>query len=79
MRILLLVVAIVLVFLIVRTLLLTPPRSRPPLPKDEQPHRAVAQDMVRCHRCGLHIPVQEAMVRADRYYCSAEHCERDQP
>jgi uncharacterized protein len=29
--------------------------------------------MVRCARCGLHVPEREALQHAGRYYCSAQH------
>ncbi len=29
--------------------------------------------MVRCARCGLHVPAGEALVKGERYYCSATH------
>ena len=32
-----------------------------------------AQHMVRCARCGLHVPEREALQHAGRYYCSAQH------
>ena len=36
---------------------------------------AVAEDMVRCAHCGVHLPSSES-IRADgRFFCSAEHRE----
>lgn len=29
--------------------------------------------IVRCAKCGLHIPAGEALVKDERYYCSAAH------
>lgn len=34
--------------------------------------------MVRCERCGVHLPVGEAYQVGDRHYCSAEHAGIDQ-
>ncbi|MBB1075750.1 hypothetical protein HUU62_15165 [Rhodoferax sp. 4810] len=31
------------------------------------------QDMVRCHRCGLHLPKADALVGRQGNYCCAEH------
>lgn len=31
------------------------------------------QNMVRCARCGLHVPEPEALQQAGRYYCSEQH------
>jgi uncharacterized protein len=30
-------------------------------------------EMVICHQCGVHIPVQEAVIGAKGSYCSATH------
>lgn len=29
--------------------------------------------IVRCAKCGLHVPAGEALVKDERYYCSATH------
>lgn len=29
--------------------------------------------IVRCTKCGLHVPQSEALVKDERYYCSASH------
>jgi len=31
------------------------------------------QNMVRCARCGLHVPERDAVSKAGRFYCSAQH------
>lgn len=31
------------------------------------------QDMVRCHQCGLHLPVADAITGRKGSYCCAEH------
>ena len=36
---------------------------------------SINQDMVACHRCGLHIPKSEAVIKEDHYYCCREHSE----
>ena len=68
MRILFLIAAIVLIFMIVRTLFRKPlGRSKPeqrPLPSG---------NMVRCDYCGLHVPEEEALLSDGRRYCSQEH------
>ena len=33
--------------------------------------------MVQCANCGIYIPEQEALLRADRYYCSQTHLDDD--
>lgn len=32
-----------------------------------------SQDMVSCEKCGVHIPVAEAIKNGNRYYCSKQH------
>lgn len=32
--------------------------------------------MVRCRRCGLHVPEHEAVRQGEAYYCSREHSRR---
>ncbi len=32
-----------------------------------------AEDMVRCARCGIHIPRGEGVAAEGRYFCSVEH------
>ena len=35
--------------------------------------RALAQDMLACAHCGVHIPRSEALVAGPQTYCCAEH------
>ena len=35
--------------------------------------QAIIQDMVSCDKCGMHIPVSEALKVNNKYYCSHEH------
>ncbi|MCQ4347567.1 hypothetical protein NGA35_09080 [Pseudomonas stutzeri] len=49
-----------------------PQRPRPPAPPEAQP-------MVRCARCGVHVPQAEALAHDDRWYCSRAHLEQDTP
>lgn len=46
-------------------------RRQPPPPPDKPPL------MVRCTRCGVHLPEQQALREADRWYCSTDHLEAD--
>ncbi len=37
------------------------------------------QPMVRCDYCGLHLPQQEAIMRAgEKYYCSDKHAQQEE-
>lgn len=47
-------------------------RAAPP----KQPPPRIGS-IVPCAKCGLHVPVGEALARNERYYCSAAH--RDAP
>lgn len=35
--------------------------------------RSGPQRIVRCDRCGVHVPESEAIADADRHYCSEAH------
>lgn len=35
--------------------------------------KAIIQDMVRCDKCGIHIPIDEALKVDNKYYCSHDH------
>jgi uncharacterized protein len=65
MRNLLIVVAIVVIYFVARALL----RRR----RQQRPARTVAANMVRCARCGVHLPQRDAVRGADGWYCSNEH------
>lgn len=49
-----------------------PKQVRPPAAPREQA-------MVRCARCGVHVPQTEALAHDNRWYCSREHLEQDTP
>jgi uncharacterized protein len=65
MRNLLILVAIIAIYLVVRALL----RRR----RLQRPTRTIAADMVRCARCGIHLPQRDAVRSGDDWYCSNEH------
>jgi len=63
-RLLLLVVIAAVVYLLIRSY----------RRKSEEPEQdAVAEDMVRCAYCGVHLPRSESIKAGDKFYCSAEH------
>lgn len=35
--------------------------------------KAIIQDMVSCEKCGMHIPIDEALKANNKYYCSHDH------
>jgi hypothetical protein len=43
-------------------------RSLPP----KEPKREV-EDMVRCARCGVHLPRSESVMSGGEFYCGEEH------
>ena len=63
-RLIFLVLAIALVFWLLR-------RFRQPPPGKRDAGRA--EDMVSCARCGLNLPRSEALAAGDRYYCCEAH------
>jgi uncharacterized protein len=44
-------------------------------PRQDEPLRT--EDMVRCVRCGVHLPKNESFFAGGKYYCSEAHS-RDQ-
>jgi uncharacterized protein len=39
----------------------------------EPPAPAKSEDMVRCDRCGVHLPKSESFLSQGRFYCSDDH------
>jgi uncharacterized protein len=70
MRYLTLLLLAVAAFLVVRHLFSRPPAAggKPPAPPG---------DMVRCARCGLYLPEDDAVRAGERFYCSPEHRDQD--
>ena len=46
---------------------------RKSLPRDEPPHAAAPEDMVRCAHCGVHLPRSESQASNGKFFCSEEH------
>jgi len=63
-RLLLLVVIAAVVYLLIRSY-----RKK----SEVQQTDAVAEDMVRCAHCGVHLPRSESIQSDGRFYCCAEH------
>jgi len=40
------------------------------VPKQDNP---VAEDMVRCAHCGVHLPKSESILAGGNFFCCAEH------
>lgn len=36
------------------------------------------EDMVRCEKCGLHVPVNEAIKHNNKLYCSPDHAHTEE-
>lgn len=62
-RLLLLVAIAVVVYLLLRSFRKTAP----------QQDKTVAEDMVRCAHCGVHLPKSESVMTDGRFFCSVEH------
>ncbi len=46
------------------------------LPEDKPKEKLEANDMVSCHKCGLHIPIDEAIKSGDHWYCCQKHIDQ---
>lgn len=53
--------------------------DKPSRPETSAPPPAGPQDMVRCARCGVHLPHNEAVVGRIGLYCSDEHRLQTEP
>lgn len=43
------------------------------------PKSKSVEDMVRCQKCGVHLPRSEAIMSGGRFYCSEQHRLQDKP
>jgi len=46
-------------------------------PSARKPAQKQVDDMVRCARCGVFVPKQEAIHEGDRNYCCSQHRDED--
>ncbi|OOC09337.1 MULTISPECIES: PP0621 family protein [Thioalkalivibrio] len=77
MRLLLLIIAIVAIFLAVRTLVRSSGERRR-VRRDDPPERVRESGaMVRCAHCGVHVPEDQALCEGERCFCSRQHAEAD--
>ncbi len=53
--------------------------AKPSQPEASAPPPAGPQDMVRCARCGVHLPHNEAVVGRIGLYCGNEHRQQAEP
>jgi uncharacterized protein len=65
-KILLIVIGLVLVYWIVKGFHRRGGRRAPPAARR-------GEDMVRCERCGVHLPRSESITTRGRFYCTPEH------
>ena len=71
-KLLLLVVVVGIVYALLRNYQRAIARQQDQASAAEQP-RAVAEDMVRCERCGVHLPRSEGFLSQGRYFCTDDH------
>ena len=62
-RLFLLIAIAVVVYLLIKS-------YRKNVPKQDNP---VAEDMVRCAHCGVHLPKSESILAGGNFFCGAEH------
>jgi uncharacterized protein len=67
-RLLLLAAIVVVVYLLIRAF-----RGKTPPARDNP----ATEDMVRCERCGLHLPRSESVESGGHFYCGIEHRDAD--
>ncbi len=65
-KLLFLVLAIVVVWAVLKSYR----KSRPP---GAPPNVAAPEDMVRCTHCGVHLPRSESHMKDEKFFCSDEH------
>jgi uncharacterized protein len=46
---------------------------------DGRQNKTIADDMVRCAECGVHVPRGESLAVHGQFYCCAEHQRRHDP
>lgn len=63
-RLLFLLAVIIVVYLLLRSYRKQPPRQDAP---------DSAEEMVRCVKCGVHLPKSESILAGGNYYCSDAH------
>ena len=62
-RLLLLIAIAAAVYLLIKS-------SRREVPRQDQ---AIAEDMVRCGQCGVHLPKGESVQEEGHFFCGVEH------
>ena len=70
MRILLILIALAIIFMLVKRMWL-PPRT------GGQRNKRLPGEMVQCGHCGIYLPEPEAIRDGERFYCSKEHLDAD--
>lgn len=66
MKFLLLILAIVIVYHVLK-------RYRRTAMREDRGPRTVEETMVRCERCGVHLPRSESVLTDGSHYCSRQH------
>lgn len=66
-RLIFLIAIVAAIYFLVRSFSKNASRQDKPASKD------VAEDMVRCAHCGVHLPKGESILAAGNYFCSAAH------
>jgi uncharacterized protein len=65
-RLFLLVAIAIVVYLLIKS-------YRKNMPRQDDIHKAVTEDMVRCAKCGVHLPKGESILAEGNYFCCVEH------
>lgn len=70
-RLLFLLAVVIVVYLLLRSF-----RKQPPKQQDVP---AAAEEMVRCAKCGVHLPKSESILAGGNFYCSDAHRREHNP
>ena len=74
-RLILLLAIVVVVYLLIRSYRRNLPGQNRPGQNMPGKNGAVAEDMVRCAQCGVHLPKGESIQANGQFFCGAEHCD----
>lgn len=53
--------------------------TQAPLTQRKKPDTLAPQTMLQCHQCGVHIPVNDAVIGTRGTYCSVAHRQQMEP
>jgi uncharacterized protein len=67
-RLILILVGVAIVYWLLKSFSRSATQHKPAATRD-----AVAEDMVRCAQCGVHLPKSESFLESGNFFCSIAH------